>query len=304
MESKLLQIIERYKSDTFFFGPVAEENIIKAERALGLTFPSEYREFIKMFGSGVICEARVLGVEGDQGASVVVTRSLFPASFDKSLVVIEYSHDYTMCMDTSKNDESVYTYNWYIRQPQLRYLSFHEYFIDTYYRQQYERALTALLLVISDELLPLLQTNKEYNYAVEAIDEFWYWHKEKSVKAGDLYSIIESDDAVNLVDLLDSERNATMEQVWLYLCYALALISKQAYVFENRKHVPQSLEGDREYMISFIDDTLKVLFGDDGEFFGKCKEFVDSYYRNQEIVDEDTIRNYVKSIFPIVAFHT
>ncbi|WP_106495836.1 SMI1/KNR4 family protein [Lentibacillus sp. Marseille-P4043] len=43
----------------------------RAEQELEIKFPTEYKEFVKKYGSGGICGVQVEGVEGADYASVV-----------------------------------------------------------------------------------------------------------------------------------------------------------------------------------------------------------------------------------------
>jgi antitoxin YobK len=48
-----------------FAGPKSESLILKAEMALGLTFPASYRQFLREFGCGSIAGAEFYGVIDD-----------------------------------------------------------------------------------------------------------------------------------------------------------------------------------------------------------------------------------------------
>ncbi|MGG1221033.1 SMI1/KNR4 family protein [Priestia endophytica] len=63
MNNKILQMINAYEEDKAFFGEASEEDRKKAENRLEVTFPSEYREYVKKYGSGGICGVEILNVE-------------------------------------------------------------------------------------------------------------------------------------------------------------------------------------------------------------------------------------------------
>ena len=130
MNSKLLDMIEKYQKANDFYGEASEDDIIAVEKTLGLKFPSEYREYIKRFGSGGILGEEITGVEGNKGASVIrATERYRKFGLDKSIVVIMDGGEYFMCMDTAKDDGKVYSGD---RSCELSesYTSFHEFLID------------------------------------------------------------------------------------------------------------------------------------------------------------------------------
>ena len=59
------KIIEAKRDDSFFFGTVDEEKIKKAEDKLDITFPKEYREFLKEYGCGNIGPIEIYGIGPD-----------------------------------------------------------------------------------------------------------------------------------------------------------------------------------------------------------------------------------------------
>ena len=43
-------------------GPVGEAEIVAAERALGLSFPGDYREFVRLYGGGIVGSVGIVGL--------------------------------------------------------------------------------------------------------------------------------------------------------------------------------------------------------------------------------------------------
>jgi len=131
MNAKLVMMIESYQEEKDFFGQVSENDILAAEKSLDLRFPGEYREFIREYGSGGICGVDIEGIQGDKGASVVgATERYRRLGLNQAVVVLQDMGESVMCMDTSDDDEKVYSWDRVRKQLQPRYPSFNEYLID------------------------------------------------------------------------------------------------------------------------------------------------------------------------------
>ena len=131
MNAKLVTMIESYQEEKDFFGQVSENDILAAEKSLDLRFPGEYREFIREYGSGGICGVDIEGIQGDKGASVVgATERYRRLGLNQAVVVLQDMGESVMCMDTSDDDEKVYSWDRVRKQLQPRYPSFHEYLLD------------------------------------------------------------------------------------------------------------------------------------------------------------------------------
>lgn len=133
MNEKIFEMIEKYGDDTDFYGKVSEKDISKIEEMLNLQFPHGYREFVKNFGSGGICGVEIVGVEGDQGASVVkATERYREFGLEKHWVVINDSGEFFMCMSTFDVNERVFLGDRSGQEPVVHYNSFDEYLIDVF----------------------------------------------------------------------------------------------------------------------------------------------------------------------------
>lgn len=59
---KAIKIIEQNKSECYFSGQRSENDIILAEKALGLKFSGIYKEFLKTYGAGSIGAEEIYGI--------------------------------------------------------------------------------------------------------------------------------------------------------------------------------------------------------------------------------------------------
>jgi len=105
----IADMLKEHEEDSLIWGATTEEAIAGAENALGVRFPEEYREFVKVFGSGGIGGVEIEGVEG-QGASVVnATERYRKLGLAKNIIVVMDSDDFAHCMNTSETNGAVYS---------------------------------------------------------------------------------------------------------------------------------------------------------------------------------------------------
>lgn len=127
MDMEILEMINQYTEKGDFFGEISDENIVMIEKKLGCTFPPQYREFVKRFGSGGICGVEVLGVEGMEYASVVDdTERYRKLGLPENYLVIENVDEFVYCINT-KGDYYVIRWDDISKEEIIRYSTFDEY---------------------------------------------------------------------------------------------------------------------------------------------------------------------------------
>ncbi|MED2944266.1 SMI1/KNR4 family protein [Bacillus swezeyi] len=134
MNEQISKMINDYIEKGDFVGAVADEDITKAENKLGCKFPQEYKEFIfiKSYVSGGICGVEVLGVEGNEYASVVdATERFRNFGLPEKYLVIENVDEFVYCLNTEA-DHSVIRWNDISKNEIKRYSSFDEYLQDSF----------------------------------------------------------------------------------------------------------------------------------------------------------------------------
>ena len=132
MNNNLVGMIDEYLEEGDFIGEVSDENIINAEKKLAVTFPKEYKEFVKKYGSGGICGVDILGLEGEDHASVVeVTERYRKLGLPNKFIVIENVDEFVYCLNTL-DDSNVVRWDDHSKQEVNRYRSFYEYLQDTF----------------------------------------------------------------------------------------------------------------------------------------------------------------------------
>ena len=132
MENKILSMIYIYEENNDFYGCITIERIQEVEKDLEVKFPLKYKNFIQGYGSGGICGVNILGIEGNDGASVLTTTERYrELGLRKNLIVIEDLGEFIMCSETGDN-ESILYWDRIEKQETIRYDNFQDYLIDTF----------------------------------------------------------------------------------------------------------------------------------------------------------------------------
>lgn len=132
MNNKILQMINEYEEDKDFSGEASEEAIKKAENRLEVTFPAEYREYVKKYGSGGICGVEILGVEGEDFASVVEDTERFrEEGLPKKYIVIKDVDEFVYCLNTV-DGHNVISWDDITKQEVESYTTFNEFLQDNF----------------------------------------------------------------------------------------------------------------------------------------------------------------------------
>ncbi|WP_019394557.1 SMI1/KNR4 family protein [Priestia filamentosa] len=132
MNNKILQMINEYEEDKDFFGEASEEAIKKAENRLEVTFPSEYREYVKKYGSGGICGVEILGVEEEDFASVIdYTERYRKWNLLQKYIVIKHVDEFAYCLNTV-DEYNVITWDGISKEEIESYTTFNEFLQDNF----------------------------------------------------------------------------------------------------------------------------------------------------------------------------
>lgn len=141
--NNIKRLILEYGSKRDFFGPVSEERIAQIEKENGFTFPEQYREYVKLLGSGGICGSDLLGIEGERGTSVIeISKRAWKQGLNKDFIVIEDIDEFVMCMNTKDDavDSQVYLWKRHSNEPPLpRYNCF-----DSYIEEEFQDGIANL----------------------------------------------------------------------------------------------------------------------------------------------------------------
>ena len=118
MNKQIIDIIKQYeKPGDFNYASITDEMISTAEKALGLTLPEQYVEYIKMFGHGGIGGIEIMGV-GLTGRMIFVDTTLEYRDEDlpDNLVVIENVDDYLTCIDCNNGKIVSWDFTGYVKE--------------------------------------------------------------------------------------------------------------------------------------------------------------------------------------------
>ena len=132
MNNKLLEMINEYIEEGDFFGEVSYDDIKKAERTLEVSFPPEYKEFIKNYGSGGICGVDIFGVEGTDYASVVANTERYrKLGLPNKYIVVENVDEFVYCLSTV-DGYNIVRWDDTSKREVIRYTNFDEYLQDSF----------------------------------------------------------------------------------------------------------------------------------------------------------------------------
>lgn len=109
-----VKIIEENKSKAFFAGNRSESLIKEAEKALGITFPETYRQFLLKYGAGNFGGSEIYGIIDENFINSSIPDGIWFTLIERkkiclpqNLVVIYSTGDGDLvCLDTGKNRES------------------------------------------------------------------------------------------------------------------------------------------------------------------------------------------------------
>jgi len=108
MNETIAKMVKEYEEDSLIFGEATEEAIQNAENTLCLKFPKDYREFVKVYGSGGIGGVQIEGVEGNGASVVTATQRYRKLGLAESMLVVMDSGEFIDCLDTSESGSAVY----------------------------------------------------------------------------------------------------------------------------------------------------------------------------------------------------
>jgi len=104
---QIRSVIEKFKNEADFLGPMPEEKIAEAEGRLGVQFPLSYRLFLRFYGCGGVRGEEFFGIGYDtpscEPSVVFVTESMRKSGLPEGLVVVWASGgEYQCAIDTSR----------------------------------------------------------------------------------------------------------------------------------------------------------------------------------------------------------
>ncbi len=107
---KAVEIIEQNKSECYFAGQRSENDIVLAEKALGLSFTGTYKEFLKSYGAGSIGAEEIYGISSLNFENSAVPNGIWYTLSERKecdlplnlLIIYDTGSDELFCLDYSK----------------------------------------------------------------------------------------------------------------------------------------------------------------------------------------------------------
>lgn len=129
MNNNIIETIKKYEiKGDFNYASVTDDMISEAEKRLSVKLPTQYIDYIKMFGHGGIGGLEILGV-GLTGRMIFVdsTMEYREDGLPENLVIIEHVDEWLMCLDCNSGKVVSWDFTGYIKE---EYDSFDEYLVD------------------------------------------------------------------------------------------------------------------------------------------------------------------------------
>lgn len=89
--------------DAGFVGGISENEIENAMKTLSVVFPESYKAFLSDFGGGDAGGEIIFGITNNEEDDVVIATQMERSQgLPKNLIIIGFSNDTLVCLDTSK----------------------------------------------------------------------------------------------------------------------------------------------------------------------------------------------------------
>lgn len=98
------------------------------------------------------------------------------------------------------------------------------------------------LLSLWELIIHRISNSAGYGVAIQALERCWEWVKYKNVEASELYYYLENMDEIDVMTYLQFAENSEDERVWMCIANALAYIVWEAYQYEKKEYLPQTIE--------------------------------------------------------------
>ena len=109
-------------------------------------------------------------------------------------------------------------------------------------------------------------TENEYLIKVrEALDLCWDWYETKKPTGDEIYSYL--DDGTEFGGLfiyMQMDQEKANEKIWDVLVDAITYINREAYEFNNEKHVPSPIENVDDDLVDHFIDSANMVSSDYG----------------------------------------
>ena len=151
------------------------------------------------------------------------------------------------------------------------------------------------LLSLCELIVNKISKCNGYDIVEKALEQCWEWITSKGVEADELYYYLENLDERDVMTYMQFDTNLDNEPVWICVANALAYIIRDAYHYEGRVYLPETIECvDDETVESFFDNFSKVSM--DRTVVDKLLDYIEN---NPQSVDILKIKQFVRDKFNI-----
>lgn len=135
---------------------------------------------------------------------------------------------------------------------------------------------SALFAIIAENALKLSKNEKAHNASRNALDKCWEWIESQKVSGDDLYSLVDSGEEYDLVDIQVNIDSTVEVDILNCVINTILYICRNAYDCAN-EYLPQAIENVNE---SLYEETKKIFIRLDSSFHQKVEMFENHFYSN------------------------
>lgn len=137
MNERIKEMILEHGTKKDFSGPVTEQQINQFEEESGIYLPVQYKQYIRLLGSGGILGMEISGISENGPSLIKNTARYRNIGLPSDFIVIYPMDDFAMCMSSKdlSSDSPVYSWTIGADYPEIEYKSFDN-FLEVYFQDR------------------------------------------------------------------------------------------------------------------------------------------------------------------------
>jgi hypothetical protein len=153
-------------------------------------------------------------------------------------------------------------------------------------------AQVAYLLTLSETIIQKLSGSDGYEKASEALKACWDWVETKRVSGDCLYDFLDTIDETGLFILMQLEKDAVKQRVWICVVSAISYTTWKAYQERGEKYLPAPIEEvDEDFILYFI-EQFHAIGARYKEISEKLLQFL---LENHKVVHRESMISVIKN---------
>ncbi|MBA4601299.1 Imm6 family immunity protein [Thermoactinomyces mirandus] len=155
-----------------------------------------------------------------------------------------------------------------------------------WYENVMDDAKTAFLLTLSEKIMGKIQNYEWFHEVRQTMDMCWKWVGERKYSSNELYEKLDREDedgyedGLFLLEAMYDEvvNDPQVELTWFSILDAICYTTWQAYKYEKRKSLPQTLESESDETIDKFMEKIKQVDEYQEELVERLKEYLLANY--------------------------